>query len=119
LQLHPRWIAAQSRFVRPQHKVSQFVILATRDRLERHIVPIEMIDQAFAPMRIVLEPLIEPGLLEHDAVMDAGHVGARARLTSAHRLMIGFLVARKRCEQIVADGTNIELVEMPALRWRH
>ena len=48
------------------------------DRGERRVDRIEMIDQALAPVAVVLQPLVEALLLEDDAVVNAGHVAVGA-----------------------------------------
>ena len=94
------------------------VVRAGRDRADRRVERIEVVDEALARIAVVLQPLIEALLLEDDAVVDAGDVAARGRFAGADLPMIRLFAARERGEQIVADRADVELVHLPALRGR-
>src|SRR4029079_4573420 len=77
-----------------------------------------MVDEAFSPMGVELEALVEVSLLEDDAVVDARHIARWGRFARADRVVIRFLAARGRGEQVVANGSDIEFVQMAAVRRR-
>ena len=54
--------------------------------LQRRVVVVEQVEQALARVVVVLQPLVEVGLLEHHAVVDAGHLAAVSGCSPASTL---------------------------------
>ncbi len=75
-----------------------------------------MIDEALSTVGVELEALVEVFLFEDDAVVDAGHIARAHRFAGADRVVIRLFAARERGEQVVADGADIEFVQMAAVR---
>jgi hypothetical protein len=111
-------IAAQFGFERGGDEIAEFLVLAGHHRRKLRIERIEMIHQAFAAMAIDLQPFVEIRLLKDDAIMNAGDFAIRGRFTAADLLVICLFAAGQRGEQIVADRTHVELVNVPAVRRR-
>ena len=74
LHLDAVGIAADAGFVDAAEEIAPLRRRAGGHRLQRGVVVVKQVQQALAGMIVVLQPLIEVRLLEHDAVVDAGHL---------------------------------------------
>jgi hypothetical protein len=70
-----------------------------------------VIQQALAGITVILQALIEIGLFEDHTVVDAGDLAVAATGAGQHLAVIGFGATRERGEQVVANRTDIELVQ--------
>ena len=85
---------------------------------ERRVVVVEQVDQALPRVLVVLDPLVEVGLLEDDAVVDAG---ARCRcdwFAGQHLAVIGLGLAGERGQQVVPDAADVQFQQLPAAAGR-
>jgi hypothetical protein len=73
-----------------------------------------MVHQTLASKAVVLKPLIEVGLLENDAIMDAGNVITSCAGPMKHFAMITFGPSLQSCQQVVRDLTDIQLIKTAA-----
>jgi hypothetical protein len=78
-----------------------------------------VIDERVALPAVVRQSLVEPFLLEHDAIVNARDVVAIDRRTAQHRAVIGFLPARERRQEVVANRLHVEFVKLPSFGRRN
>ncbi len=76
LHLHPIRGPAELGLVSAADEVADFVVRAGRDRGDRRVERIEVVDQTLARVAVVLKPLVEAVLLEDDAIVNAGDVAS-------------------------------------------
>ena len=88
LHLDAVGVAADAGFVGAVDEIAPLHGRAVGHRLERRVVVIEQVHEALAGVVVVLQPLVEVGLLEHDAVVDAGHLVAVAGSAPARTLSV-------------------------------
>ena len=83
-------------------QIAQFFSLAAADRLERRRHVEEVVHEALARVIVVLHALVEPRLLEHNPVVNAGDSIAVCVGAAQHLAMIRFRPTRQRGQQVVA-----------------
>src|SRR5206468_11317180 len=99
-------------------EVAKLFPLACGNRIALNIDAIKMIDQTFSPMRVELKPLVEVLLLEDNAIMNTGYFAARCRFTTADCVVISLFATGERRQQIMANRSDIELVQVATVRGR-
>src|SRR5258707_30904 len=84
--------------------------------IESDLGLVEMIDQTFAQVSIILQEPLQAGLFEHDTVVNA--LRATAPLPSlgmlADRIVVSLGSAGQGGQQVVRNATHIELIETAA-----
>jgi len=82
-------VASDAGFILSAQEVAALGGLAPGDGFQRGIVVVEQVDQAFAGVVVVLQPLVEVRLFEYDALVDAGHLIAVLVLSGNDFFVIG------------------------------
>ena len=79
---------------------------------------IKVVEQALPRGMVVLQPLIQPGLLEDHPVVNARHLPVAIVCSRQNFSMIRFGPPRERCQQIKANRSHIQLIQHAARRGR-
>ena len=107
-------IAANLGFIVGVREIAPHGRLARGHGGERRLVVVEEIQEALPRVLVVLDPLVEIGLLEDHAVVNAGAVAVLAVRPGQHLAMIGLRLPRERGQQVVLDAANVQLGEHAA-----
>ena len=101
-------VAANPGFVVGEREIAPHGGLARGHGGERCLVVVEEIQEALPRVLVVLDPLVEVGLLEDHAVVNAGAVAVALICAGQHLAVIGLRLPRERCQQVVLDAADVQ-----------
>lgn len=114
LDLRPVGTAANLGVKDSRDKVTQLRSFIAGELGKRGPRLVEMVEQALAGRLVVEEAIFQPRLLEDHPVMNAGDAAAVGIDPCQDFFVVGLGTAGERGEQVVADGADIEFVQLAA-----
>src|SRR6185369_2918088 len=102
--------AANFGFVNALDEVTMLGGFAAGDGFAGSAGVVKVVKETLPRRVVVLQPLVEAGLLEDDAVVDAGDLAVTIVRAGQNLAVIGFRPAGERSQQIVTDRADVELI---------
>ena len=118
LDLDAVGVAADAGFVGAVDEIAPLRRRAVGHCLQRRVVVVEQVHQAFARVVVVLQPPVQVGLLEDHALVDAGHLVVLLVLAGPHLFMVRLGPAVERGQEVVLDAADVQLGHLPAAAGR-